>query len=313
MRVDHPREVEPVRAHGPVVVREPDAQDGMVAHQLQGLRPQMEAPVQGVALHRVQLEGDPVTDGWKHRHGDRGRDRGRHQPACLPVAGGEHQDHHRQRQVPAAREAEDGGGQGDGQEGGADQAVPPVLGVEQQAGGGGDHWHQEQGHGVGRLVDRHRRRGGQVQRVLPDRLDDQDQVGHGDDDPRRPQPAEQQHRAPQRPDRAGHDQEEGDRLQEVGAVESQRTAAVGGHQHRERAGNEEEQDRDRVRAAQPDPLPLAHGLDSKDRERGQDRDLQQLCRIESDVPAHHVGGSESAGDGGQQDAVAVGSGSGRRG
>ena len=238
-------------------------------------------------------------------HGDAHNQHRRDQDPSAWVGGRQEQGQYGQCQIARAREAEQRPGAGDQQDGHADQPLRAVPGIQRQAGRHRDQRDAKQGHRVLGGVDHYRRCPRQVEGVMTGRLEHHEGVG---DRHRRAgegqSPEHQQGAAPVR-GRGADDHEEGDGLDQVGAVQAERLHRLRRHQDRDRARHQEEHRGDGERAFPFDPCPLPPGLDGEHDAREQDGDLEHGGGIEPEVKPLDVSRRQRTGNSDQDETEPV--------
>src|SRR5919201_3966357 len=166
-----------------------------------------------------------------------------------------------QRDEGPAREREERRRNTDQEEEAAGQLVTAVGRIDDKGGADRDQRHHQESQAIGALVDHDRRRHGDVQRVLPDGLQDHEQVrnrraqsgyGKAGQDPARLRPASD--------DEADHYKKR-NRFEEVGAVQPKRRSVVGRDENRDRAGHDEQNGRQRQRSSPLRELLVPPGLE----------------------------------------------------
>jgi len=231
---------------------------------------------------------------------------GQQQPAA-PVRKREPNRHRGHRQVAATREAEQHRRNGHQQEDAAADAKLAARPMQEQARRHGDQRAKEQRESVGRGVDDDWRRLRDVIRVRAQRGDHQDRVGESDHDPGDTESRQDGERAPPRGHRVHEHEREGDRFDDIGAIQSEPRGPARGDQHGYRPREDEEQRRNRKRGAPLEGQVASPCFQCEDHDCEDDRGLQQRGRIKTVPPAHDVCRRQSAREGGDCDGGPVGS------
>ena len=184
--------------------------------------------------------------------------------------------------------------------------------VEEHAAGHGDDRDQEEGHGVRRLIDRDRRVLRRVDAVMAQRVEHGGDVEQGQYEAAESEAGHDDEGLPAGADDVDQHHEEEHRLDEVGAEQPERGAAIGRDDHGQGPGNHEQGRRDKkdpgTAARHPSALgggwgggreqrwhaALLVALPGEHHQCEHDPDLEQVG-IEPDMPADGVGRRQGAG------------------